>query len=147
MMGRGPRGAFVAPLVLAALLAIGCGRQQAAPVPGLPASVRGDPGRGEALFGQKGCIGCHTVSGIGGQVGPNLTLVTRRDLARERPGRTWPDVVTYIRESIREPQAYIVPGFPNPSPMPSARQFELSDQDIDDLITYLFSVAARAEGK
>jgi mono/diheme cytochrome c family protein len=147
MTGGGPRGAFIASLVLAALLAVGCGRQEVASVPGLPASVRGNPGRGEALFGQKGCIGCHTVSGIGGQVGPNLTMVARRDLARERPGRTWPDVVTYIRESILEPQAYIVPGFPNPSPMPSARLFELSDQDIDDLIAYLFSAAARAEGK
>ncbi len=103
--------------------------------------LRGEPVRGETLFGEKGCIGCHTVQGIGGQVGPNLTEVARRDLATERPGGTWPDVVAYIEESIRSPQAYVVPGFPTPSPMPSAEQFGLSDQDITDLIAYLLSLA------
>lgn len=123
-------------LLLAAVLAAGgCGR------PGGQGS--GDPRRGEALFGEKGCNGCHTIQGVGGQVGPNLTEVSRRDLARERPGRTWPDVPAYIRESLRTPQAYIVPGFPDPSPMPSAEQFGLTERDIDDLIAYLLSVGRR----
>lgn len=144
---RRDRGAAIhaSPLVallLAVVLAAGACSRRIGPGPqaGAP-QVRGDPKRGEELFGEKGCNGCHTISGIGGQVGPNLTGVARRDLARERPGRTWPDAPSYIRESIKDPQAYIVPGFPDPSPMPSAEQFGLSDQDINDLITYLLSVA------
>jgi cytochrome c oxidase subunit 2 len=136
--------------VLAVIVAVaGCARQVAdVPAPaaqpqrGAAASpLRGNLIRGETLFGEKGCIGCHTVQGIGGQVGPTLTEVARRDLAAERPGGTWPDVVAYIEESIRSPQAYIVPGFPTPSPMPSAEQFGLTDQDINDLIAYLLSLA------
>jgi hypothetical protein len=80
---------------------------------------------------------------VGGQVGPNLTGISRRDLPRERPGRTWPDVAAYIRESIRNPQAYVVPGFPDPSPMPSAEMFGLSGQDIEDLLAYLLSVGEK----
>jgi mono/diheme cytochrome c family protein len=144
---RRARGAVlgVAPLLFAALLAAGCARP-AGRVFRTPdgAEVRGDPRRGEELFGQKGCNGCHTINGVGGQVGPNLTLEARRDLATERPGRTWPNTIAYMRESIKTPQAYIVPTFPNPSPMPGADQFKLSEQDINDLIAYLFSVAEGA---
>jgi cytochrome c2 len=147
-VGPESRGAarLAAPLLAVILLATGCARQAATPPSEAAApavQIRGNARRGEELFGQKGCIGCHTVSGIGGQVGPNLTEVSKRDLARERPGRSWPSVVAYMQESIREPQAYVVPGFPNPSPMPSARQFELSDRDIEDLIAYLFSVGQK----
>ncbi|MDR7521165.1 MAG: cytochrome c [Armatimonadota bacterium] len=140
--GAAERAAPLVALVLAVLLAaVGCSRGSGpGPQAGTP-QVRGDPERGEQLFGEKGCIGCHTVGGVGGQVGPNLTEVGRRDLARERPGRTWPDVSAYIRESIKDPQAYIVPGFPNPSPMPSAEVFFLSERDIDDLVAYLVSVS------
>ena len=37
-----------------------------------PPDVGGDPDRGWALFQQKGCIRCHTVSSELGRVGPNL---------------------------------------------------------------------------
>lgn len=103
-----------APLLALALALVGCTRPAAGP-PGLP-QVTGSPGRGEELFGRIGCIGCHTIKGVGGQVGPNLTEVAQRELRRERPGGSWPDVVTYIKESIRTPRVYVVPGFPNPSP-------------------------------
>jgi mono/diheme cytochrome c family protein len=129
-----------APLLVLALLVGACGRPSGQSIPGLPRDVTGNPKRGETLFGEKGCIGCHTVNGIGGQVGPNLTEVSKRNLAKDRPGKGGMDLVAYIRESIRTPQAYIVPGFPNPSPMPSAEQFKLSDQDIDDIITFFFSL-------
>ncbi len=32
-----------------------------------------DPRKGEALFRAKGCAHCHTVNGVGGKVGPDLT--------------------------------------------------------------------------
>jgi mono/diheme cytochrome c family protein len=102
----------------------------------------GDPARGEKLFGRTGCNGCHQISGIGGQVGPDLTGVFALDLATARPEQKQPTVGDYVRESIINPLAYIVPGFPQPSPMPSAEEFNLSTQDLNDLIAYLESVGA-----
>lgn len=99
--------------------------------------ARGDPERGAKLFGRLGCNGCHTVGGIGGQVGPDLTGVFQLDLSEDRSGQTQRSIEDYARQSIEDPQAYIVPGFPEPSPMPSAETFGLSQQDIDDLIAYL----------
>ena len=97
----------------------------------------GDPDSGAKLFGQTGCNGCHRVGGVGGQVGPELTGLFNLDLTADRPGQPFSDVRDYIRASIQDPQAYIGPGFPQPSPMPNAETFGLSDQDIDDLIAHL----------
>jgi mono/diheme cytochrome c family protein len=141
-MGPAPRAgalrrALASPLLVVALIA-----GASVPTPDGAASGQesaadlGDPESGEKLFGRTGCNGCHTVSGVGGQVGPELTGVFELDLANDRPGQTQPNIRDYVRESIKDPQAYIVPGFPEPSPMPA---FELSEQDIDDLIAYLES--------
>lgn len=108
---------------------------------GQPATIRGNAERGEELFGKSGCIGCHKINGIGGEVGPDLSRVSKLNLGKDRPGQSWPSLVAYIRESLEQPQKYIVPGFPKPSPMPSARQLELTETDIEDLIAYLFDVA------
>lgn len=87
------------------------------------AVTRPDPQSGEKTFYSVGCIGCHTVQGIGGRVGPELTGVA------ERKG------VGYVRESIKQPRAFIVPGFP-PN-MPSPAELEISDQDIENIIAWL----------
>ncbi|MDR7481495.1 MAG: cytochrome c [Armatimonadota bacterium] len=130
-----------AAVLLVVLLAAGCSRPTGQVLRAADGSeVRGNPTRGAELFGRMGCNGCHTVNGVGGQVGPDLTGVARLDLARDRPGRTWPSVVAYLRESIEAPQAYIVPTFENPSRMPSAKQFKLSDRDVNDLLAYLLSL-------
>lgn len=91
-----------------------------------------------------GCNGCHRVNGVGGEVGPDLTRVFKLDLARDRPGQKNAGNAEYVRESIRDPQAYIVPKFPRPSPMPSAKVFELTQQNIEDLIAYLKQAAGPA---
>ncbi|MBI2303311.1 MAG: cytochrome c [Chloroflexi bacterium] len=70
-----------------------------------------------------GCIGCHTVKGIGGRVGPDLT-----DLGARRN-------TVYIRQSIEDPGAYIVPGY-QPD-MPSPDKLRLSASDIDNLVAFL----------
>lgn len=123
-------------LVLILALALGGAAGQAAAA----SEAEGDAGRGERLFGEAGCNGCHTVRGIGGQVGPDLTRVASLDVKTQRPPGQWPDLESYLRESIGNPSAYSVPGFEKPSRMPSAAVLKLTDQEINDLIAYLLSL-------
>lgn len=137
------RRGFALPLFVATLIGlVSVPMPDGAALAQETASSGGDPERGEKLFGRMGCNGCHTVDGIGGQVGPELTGVFNLDLTEDRPAQEQPNVQDYVRQSIQDPQAYIVPGFPEPSPMPSAETFGLSEQDIDDLIAYLEGAAA-----
>ena len=98
-------------------------------------SDRGNPARGEQRFGEIGCNGCHTVAGVGGTVGPDLTRVASVPL---REQERWSSPRAYLEESIRAPQAYLVPGYPGD--MPSAAQLGLSDPDIGDLVAYLLTL-------
>ncbi len=54
----------------------------ALPPPALPtavtASLSGEPATGAQLFQAHGCIACHTIGGVGGDRGPNLSTVGRR---------------------------------------------------------------------
>jgi len=77
------------------------------------------------------CGVCHTVTGTnaGGNIGPELTHIgtvasTRTNLSAE----------DYIRQSIQEPGAFIVPEFGNL--MPSGLVATLGG-DFDDVVTYL----------
>jgi mono/diheme cytochrome c family protein len=96
------RREFATPLLVVALVV-----SMSIPMPlepkGESADVQysGDFTRGEELFGEKGCNGCHRIKGIGGQVGPDLTSVFRLDLAKDRPRQTQADVTAYVRQSIR----------------------------------------------
>ena len=96
---------------------------------------QGDPARGEQRFGEIGCNGCHMVAGVGGMVGPDLTHIASAPLPER--GR-WSSVSAYLEESIREPQAYLVPGYPGD--MPSGAKLELSDDDLRDLVAYLLTL-------
>jgi putative heme-binding domain-containing protein len=59
----------------------------------------GNTASGEKLFGLKGCAGCHRVDGQGGVLGPDLSGV-----GAERS-------VTYLRESITQPDAVVAPQY------------------------------------
>jgi cytochrome c oxidase subunit 2 len=93
-------------------------------------SVEGQRG----LFLAQGCGACHTLTDAGaeGQVGPDLDGVGQR--AGERlPGL---DAQAYIRQSILDPNAYVVEGFPE-GVMPQNFGEKLSNDEINALVQFL----------
>ena len=109
--------------------------------PGLVLSTVGDAGRGADLFSHgrgdaPACSMCHHSSAgqTGFSIGPNLANVS---------GRAWVRVEglaaeQYIRQSILDPHAFIVPGY-RAMMYPDYAQ-HLSAQDIQDLIAYLLTL-------
>jgi cytochrome c553 len=101
---------------------------------------RGDPARGEATFTRAGCIGCHTVRGVGGVIGPELTAVALRAPSRaEAVGLSSPAL--YFVQSLVCPQAYVVEGY---APvMLDWQQLNLTEQDLADLAAFLATLDGR----
>ena len=108
------------------------------------ASVAGAPGikgpqlpndPGAQVFANNGCSGCHTLkaAGASGTTGP--------DLDAELPGQS----AAQVRESIVDPSAEIVRGFPNV--MPKNYEQVLSSQDLDALVKFLLKYAGNANAK
>jgi cytochrome c oxidase subunit 2 len=88
-------------------------------------SEGGDAAAGESLF--VSCSSCHSTTDAK-VVGPGLGGVFER-----ASSRTSLDAEAYLEESIRQPGAYVVDGFP-----PVMPSFDyLSDDDIQNLIAYL----------
>ncbi len=106
---------------------------RAGPLPDVPFE-QGDRTRGEKLFSSVGCIGCHTVKGVGGSVGPDLSAVASRAPDRARAqGLDRPEL--YFVQSVVYPRAYVVQGF---SPvMPDWKQLQLTEKDLADLVAFL----------
>ena len=101
------------------------------------AAAGGDVEAGQALFAQNGCAACHAVQGDTRLVGPSLAGIAQRAGTRE-PGTA---ADAYLRQSIREPSASIVPTFPGPpSLMPPFSPAQISDDDLNSLVTYLLSL-------
>jgi len=109
-----------------------------APEPRTPtidlASLTPEQADGAKIFtGKGGCVGCHNAGSGGGATGPNLSHIATEG-ATMKPGM---DARAYIEESIRAPQAFIVPGYPPVMP-PNFSQV-LTDQEINDLIAFLLT--------
>ncbi|MBN1665988.1 MAG: c-type cytochrome [Anaerolineales bacterium] len=90
--------------------------------------------RGQAIYETSGCGGCHAIDGLSvGAVGPALTNIatvagTRIEgLSAEE----------YIRQSIVNPEAYLVEGYDNL--MLKTFADTLSDQQLEDLIAFLLA--------
>ena len=77
--------------------------------------------RAKEIMKQEKCFECHTIKGVGGSVGPNLTNVGYRRSA------------DFIIQQIRDPKSH------NPNTqMPSFK--DLPDQDLKNVVNYLTSL-------
>ncbi len=101
--------------------------------------------KGAELFISQGCGGCHTIEGVDGAVGavgPNLTQIGV--VAEERAKEVGvEDAAAYIRQSIVDPNAYIVPECPTgpcvQGMMPATFGQTLSEEEIEALVQFLLS--------
>jgi cytochrome c oxidase subunit 2 len=122
------RVGLVLGLVALGLLLAACGDGRVA-APGTP-----DAMRGARVFSRQGCAGCHLVDGQGGQVGPDLSHIGAVAATRQ-PGV---DAATYLRQSVVEPNAFIVEGYPR-DVMPGTYGQTIQPADLADLIAYLLA--------
>jgi cytochrome c oxidase subunit II len=91
---------------------------------------------GKQIFAANGCGGCHTLAKAGatGNVGPKLDDLAKA--ATKFGKQRHESAKQYVRESIVNPRAFIVPGFPK-NVMPTTFGKDLSTQQIDALVDYL----------
>ena len=90
--------------------------------------------RGRQVYRELGCGRCHQIASSGERIGPDLTRIGAVAEAR-RPGRT---AAEYLRESLLDPGAYVVPGFVDS--MPRGLTVGLSGDDREALLTYLLAL-------
>jgi mono/diheme cytochrome c family protein len=95
---------------------------------------------GTAAYTAQGCAGCHGEPGGAGLVGPNLGGIATR------AGSTVPGLSAeeYIRQSIVQPNAYVVPECPSgpcaPNLMPATYGQTLAPAELDGLVQYLLTL-------
>ncbi len=110
------------------------------PVPSLPSvGLTGDPANGQIIFndttrGFQSCKTCHRRDTDTRLVGPGLFGIRVRAATRVE-GLSAEE---YVRQSITDPAAFVVPGFPNIMPRLFART--LSDQELADIAAYVLSL-------
>ena len=125
------------PFAALALALAGCGGgEEARPLPktviGTVAQGPSGSAAGKTLFTSNGCGGCHTYkpAGAAGKVGPDLDK-----LAADAKKANHGSVEEYTKESIEDPSAYVVPGYPN-GVMPVYKG-KLTDSQVTDLVAFL----------
>ncbi len=89
---------------------------------------------GEKLFIKRGCNACHTLDGTI-KIGPSFKGLYGHTVLLEG-GKSVVADDAYIRDSILEPAAQIVKGFPNVMP---TFKGQLSEKDINALIAFIKS--------
>lgn len=106
---------------------------------GLPADfaaalAAADPAKGQNVATSNGCIGCHSTDPAVTMTGP--TWHNLGDTAVNRvPGES---PALYIHDSIVNPNAFVVPGFPS-GVMPQIYGDTIPLEDLADLVAYLLS--------
>lgn len=108
---------------------------------GTTSTVSGDAAHGEELFNKFedqvsfACATCHHFDSEERLIGPGLLNVSVRGETRV-PGET---AAEYIHNSIVNPSAFVVPDYPDQL-MPQIYADVFSEQDIQDIIAYLFTL-------
>ncbi len=109
---------------------------------GPTAAAVGDPTAGEALFKQAtigdaapGCITCHSLEAGQVVVGPSLAGVASR-AGEQVAGQTAEE---YLRNSILDPNAFIVKGY-SVNGMYQDFGDVLTEQQVNDLVAYLLTL-------
>ncbi len=119
---------FLLPLIIALILTLllaACG--------GGGESADDPVAAGEKLFSetvigtQAGCVTCHSLTEGEVIVGPSIAGVGSRLSADE------------MRESILDPNAVLVEGFPADT-MPPVWEDELTDEQVDQLVAYMLTL-------
>lgn len=130
-------------LILVVILVVSlaaCGGESA-PTGGEGEPAGGNADAGEALFAQSsvgtmpGCVTCHSLEAGVTLVGPSVANVGAEAGSRV----SGQSAEEYLRQSIVEPNAYVVEGF-GEGIMPSGYGDALTEQQLDDLVAYLFSL-------
>ena len=134
--------AYVVVLIVVASLTVGTGRQ---PV----MTAEDGAARGAKLFATLPCASCHDIGRPwpGGDICPNLgNIATEAGRIVRHPdyrGRA-KDAAGYIRESIVDPNAHLVPGAryrqaDGRSVMPQSFGKTLTAAELDDLVAFLLT--------
>ncbi len=142
---------LVVVLVVMALFLAACGGGGKAPAPtqapasggesaAAPAGA-GNPDAGKKIFEQTvvgsnpGCVTCHSLDAGTVLVGPSLAGIATTAASRV-DGMSAED---YIRQSILDPDSYVVEGFPAGT-MVKGWDKALTAQQLNDLIAYLMTL-------
>jgi cytochrome c oxidase subunit 2 len=107
-----------------------------------PAAAGGGAAKpdGKQVFAASGCGACHTLAAAGtnGNVGPKLNTLAAQ--AKRFGRRRHESAAAYVRESILDPRAFTVPGFPG-NVMPTTYRSQLSAAQASALVEYLLRVS------
>lgn len=110
----------------------------------------GDPERGRQLYLQRtigareapGCVTCHSLEEGRVLVGPSHARIAQRAaevVGSENYQGSATTIVEYLRESIVDPDAYVVPGF-DPNLMYENYREALTEDQIEDLVAFLLTL-------
>ena len=124
------------------------GRAAAAPAPpSAGVALVGDATRGKQIFeqgasGAPSCAGCHSLTPGKTTVGPSLAKIVAdaaEDIAEHSYTGKARTVEEFFRESIVDPDAHVVEGFPK-GVMYAGYGQQLTAQQIEDVVAYLMTL-------
>jgi cytochrome c oxidase subunit 2 len=123
-------------------------RQQVAPTQASTTTPSGGGGAanttaaGKALFASNGCGSCHKLADAGGTgtIGPDLDKLAADAAKYGKQKSQTPE--QYVTTSIKDPSAFVVPGFPN-GVMPATFGQSLTPDQLNTLVKYLLSVGGK----
>jgi mono/diheme cytochrome c family protein len=98
----------------------------------------GDPAAGETVYNEVAsptCSSCHSLEPGVALVGPSLANIGAE--AGERVSGQ--SAEAYLRESVVDPNAYIVEGF-SANIMPANYGTQLTEQQVTDLVAYMLTL-------